>query len=127
MYDAKNEELFTIRQDVADPLAQHAGIETGLVGNEYEMRMDGGKTEVAIRWRDRLTVADVYEMDDHIMLHMYCPNCTQCLSIQSQKKRIRFNRSERRIDMGSEREPLRCSYQDCDWRAYIEDNVAKEV
>lgn len=123
MYNRQTEELFTIRQDVMDPLAKHAGMETGLQGCEIEVRLDGAKIEVPVRWRDRMTVVDVYEVDDHLMIHLYCPQCTQCLRIESRKKSIRFDRGSNRLEV----DKISCSYPQCDWSVTIKDNFAQDA
>jgi hypothetical protein len=119
----EREELFTIKGDVMDPLAAHAGIETGLRGVAFDMRLDGAKIECPIRWRDRLAIADLFEMDDHLLIHMYCPNCTGGLSIDSRKKRVRFDKSERRLDI----EKMACPEPSCGWRVVVEGGVAQDV
>jgi hypothetical protein len=123
MHDPHTEELYTIREDVMDPLQRYGGIQTDLQGTELELRLDHGKIEVPIRWRDRVSVADVFldEGTGSVLVHMYCPACTQGLRVESHKKRIRFDRSQKRISI----EKIACSYPDCDWRAVIEDNVAR--
>jgi len=125
VYDPEAEELFRIREDVADPTG------SGQRGVSFEYQL--GATAIAhpsIRWRDRLTTADVYEQGDHLMVHLFCPQCGQNLAIHSNKKRVRLNRAENRIDIGERRNPdaaLHCSWDECDWRAVVEDNIAKDV
>lgn len=107
---AKNEELFDIK---GDPNA----------GMCLDYRLDGGKIEVPIRFRDRVTVADVYIIDDYLTAQLYCPKCENCLTVDSRKKRIRFDRSEKRIDI----ERMSCTYAACDWRVVVENSIARAV
>lgn len=103
----KGEELFEIQGDAA----------SGIV---MDYNLDHGKIEVPIRWRDRMMFVDVYEMGDHLMIHLLCPKCLQGLRVLSQKKRIRFLRAERRLSI----ERIGCSRPECDWSAVTRDNIA---
>ena len=118
IYDQRREELFTIKDDVVDP----SGV-SGLSGRSYDIHLDHGKYPVPIRWRDRVTEADVYELPDRLLVHMYCPRCTRCLKIESIKKRVVFTKGTGRIDI----DRIRCSYENCDWSVVVENNIAKDV
>ena len=118
MYNPSTEEIFTIKDDVVDP-----GGQSNLRGKSYEVRMDHGKIEVHVRWRNRMLTVDVYELHDHLMVVLYCPKCEQGLKIDSKKKHIRFCRGDRRIDVGR----IKCSHPGCDWTAVVEGNIAKDV
>lgn len=118
MYDPNTEEVFSIKDDVVDPTGQ-----SDLRGRSLEYRMDHGKIECHVRWRDRLLTVDVYELRDHLMIVLYCPKCHGGLRIRSVAKRIRFCRGDRRIDV----EKIACPYPGCDWRVVIEGNLAKSV
>lgn len=118
MYNQNTEELFSIKDDVVDPSGQ-----SDLRGRSIEQRLDHGKIECHVRWRDRLLTVDVYEQYDRLMLHLFCPKCEGALRILSTHKRIRFCRGDRRVDV----EAFKCTYPGCDWRVMIEGNLAKNV
>lgn len=107
---AKNEEMFDIKGDANSGMC-------------LDYQLDAGKIEVPIRYRDRITVADVYVIDEYLSVQLYCPKCENCLTVDSRKKRIRFDRSEKRISI----EKMVCTYPACDWRVVVENSVAMAV
>ena len=118
LHNANTEEVFSIKDDVVDPTGQ-----SNLRGKSYEVRMDHGKLEVHVRWRDRILTVDVYKLDDHLMVHLFCPKCENALRVLSKNKRIRFCEGDRRIDI----ERMACTYPQCGWTVVIEGNRAKDV
>jgi hypothetical protein len=74
-----------------------------------------------IRYRDRITTADVYEMGDELFVHMYCPRCANGLRITSKMKSIRFFKNDRNggdIDI----EEFRCTWPDCGLHVVVRGN-----
>ena len=116
------EELYEIRGDVRDPSGQSdlRGVETGI---------DFTKNAIAhpeFRWRDRISVTDVYANGGTLMIHIYCPQCSGSLMIRSEKKEVRFENGGEHGGRLSVSE-FRCVYQGCGLHIRIEDNVAKEL
>ena len=115
-----DEELFPLRDDPNEVVAQHGTMKTGI---SQTIALDRNKIEVPIRYRDRLTVADMYELPEHLMLHLFCPRCMQALQLTSERKRIRWLRAQRRIDI----EAFRCTYPGCGLHVEVVDSIAKDV
>lgn len=114
MHDPRTEELFTIKDDVAPDGSGLQGMSAGV---------DLTRTALghpSVRWQDRVTEMDVYATGDVLMVHFYCPKCQQGLRVTSQQKRIRYDRSENRIDI----EAMRCTWPGCGWHVAIEGNRA---
>ena len=105
---AKNEEVFEIKGDMDNGMSFGYDLEKTAIGHP------------SIRYRDRLTQADVYEMDGHLMVVLYCPKCEDALRITTDKKRIRYDRTEDKISI----EPLKCTWPECDWKVEIKANHA---
>ena len=116
-------QVMTVRGGVADPIDRYAGGNTGMVGAESRIELDGGKIEVAIRYVDRISIVDVYEQPGHLLIHAYCWRCTRMLTIRSQAKQIRWLRGERRLDI----EQFRCTHPGCGLHVRVVDNVAKDA
>jgi hypothetical protein len=75
----------------------------------------------AIRYRDRITEADVYSMGDELFIHMHCPRCTGTLRITNKMKRIDFRREDSgggRIDIS----PFACTWPGCGLQVVVKDN-----
>ena len=114
-------ELYEIRGNVADPTGQSelAGTEAGV---------DLTKNAIGhpkFRWRDRVSEVDVYAADGQLMLHFYCPQCSQALRVTSEQKEIRFSPSGDggRISIAA----FRCTWAQCGLKIRIVDNVAKDA
>lgn len=117
LYNEQTHELFTIRDDVVDPTGQ-----SDAVGRSCDIALDHGKIEVPVRYKDVLAVLDVYEMDDQLMVNLYCPRCANSLRIESKSKRIKFIRETRRISISK----FGCTYDGCGLCIEITDNVARD-
>lgn len=121
MHNQATEEVFEIKKDVKDP--------TGITSNRG-ISMDRDLTKNALahpqfRWRDRIATTDLYQAGAGLMLHLYCPKCSNMSTINSDKKEIRWSPGENggRLSIAA----FQCTWPDCGLHIRVEDNVAKEV
>lgn len=111
----KEEELYEIRGDVADPSG------SGLKGTSVGVDMTAGAlAHPRIRWRDRVSEVDLYAAGDELMIHMYCPRCQNCNKISSKTKRITWSGDRLSV------EEFACTWPECGLRIAIVDNKAVE-
>jgi hypothetical protein len=79
-----------------------------------------------IRYRDRITTADIYGMGDELFLHMYCPRCANALRITNKMKTITFTRNDRNggdIDI----EEFRCTWDGCGLHVVVRRNQMTDL
>ncbi len=110
MYDANKEEVYDIKGDAQSGISMGYDMEKTKIG------------EPCVRYRDRLTWCDVYEMDGHLMVIWRCPRCTQDSNITSNKKRIEYTRGSDKISI----EPFGCCYQGCGLKVGVKDSIATD-
>ena len=117
-----NEEVFTIRDNVADPTGQ-----SDARGTELAFNMQGNiLARPKFRWHDRIAEVDVYAAGEgSLMMHFYCPKCAQALRVTSEQKEIRFEPSGGggRLSISA----FRCTWESCGLHIRIENNVAIDV
>lgn len=104
---SSHEELFEIKGDA------HTGVSA-------EYRLD--KTAIGhpwIRYGDRATQCDVYKMDDHLMVVLYCPKCERANNVRSDKKEIRYTEGSDKIDIA----PFACGHA-CGWQVEVRNGIA---
>ena len=87
-YNPQREELYTIKDDFGPGVHQGERVQ----GIQSTMKLTNtaiGHPE--IRYKDRLTVADVYKMGDELKIHLICPRCTNNLSISNKNKQVDYD------------------------------------
>jgi hypothetical protein len=85
-FNPQREEMFQIKGDAPDPTG--VGPERGF---ESRMKIGGaGRVGIAkVRYRDRITEADVYKVDgEPYRVVLYCPRCEKVLTIPGDRKQI---------------------------------------
>ncbi|MDX1421541.1 MAG: hypothetical protein R3322_00285 [Kiloniellales bacterium] len=109
-------DYFTIRDDVAHP-------------SDSELRGTEGKHDLTrnarlhprIRYRDRVSEADLYDQAGRLLMHFFCPKCGQPLKVETPQKNLRVR--EGKISMDS----FRCSWDGCGLHARVVDNLMVDV
>jgi hypothetical protein len=108
MYDANKEEIFEIKGDYQSGISMGYDMEKTKIG------------EPAVRFRDRITWCDVYEMDGHLMVVWRCPRCTNDSNITTNTKRIEYVRGSDKITIS----PFGCNYEGCGLKLRVKNSVA---
>ena len=113
---SNDEEIYEIKGDVADPGGTgRRGISVGA---------DLTKSAIGhprIRFRDRISEADLYAADGELMVHMYCPQCQNANQILGSRKRIEWSGDRITIEV------FTCTWPGCGLRMDVKDNVGREV
>jgi hypothetical protein len=111
-YDPNREELYSIKDDVL-PTQQTAYTgslpdDKPRVGASSTIALDKGKSGVVpIRYKDKITEADVYLMDGMVSLVMYCPKCQNTIRIASDRKQIDWDPTSGVVSV----EPSECTWE----------------
>lgn len=159
LYDDTREEMVPLKGD-GDPTgtgvvrqSTHARDPFGSsIGASSGVRLDKTKdATVVIRYKDRVIEADVYAFPGSpIKIVLFCPRCGNALSIESDKKRIDFEKHAPQsvgdfINMGRLNiEPFECTWELpdagvhvpgiqsagtslCRWKVGISDNIALDA
>ena len=116
MHNPQTEELYQIAGDQPDPSG------SGLRGTSVSA--DLTKSAIChpmIRWHSRVIEADVYAIDNQLLVHIMCPKCKNGLHIRQAKKRIELSGDK----LSTER--IGCTFPGCDWRVVIARNYATDV
>ena len=134
-YNPQREELYTIKDDFGPGVHQGERVQ----GIQSTMKLTNtaiGHPE--IRYKDRLTVADVYKMGDELKIHLICPRCTNNLSISNKNKQVDYDLDSNTLSI----EPFECTWEItsellgsqrsfgmslCRWRVAIDNNIAKDA
>ena len=110
MYDANKEEIYDIKGDVQSGMSMGYDLEQTKIG------------EPCVRFNDRLTWCDVYEMDGHLMVIWRCPRCTRDSNIKTGQKRIEYTPGSTKITI----ETFGCNWEGCGLKLAIKDSIATE-
>lgn len=137
VFDPTKESLYHIAGSVPDPSA----MEPEKLGMQSSLDMT--KSALAhplIRWRDRVVEADLYLIDDRLVLHLICPKCStaevpHALYIREEQKAIDWRPETGELSV----ERFECTWElpegrrmefgigMCRWRVAIDKNLAKDV
>lgn len=123
-FDPKAEEVYQIKGDPKHGMSSTMNLTKTALGRPF------------VRYKDRISEADVYEMQGQLMVHMFCPRCGNTLRITSDRKRIDYDREANLLSV----EPFECTWELdtdsrrmefglglCRWRVAIDRNIAKDV
>lgn len=110
-------------------------------------KMDGGKQEVTVTYKDFVLTVDVYQIPgEPLKVHLICPRCTHALQISAERKKIDFDPKAGDPKKGGRLsvEAFQCTWELpgtgahtpgilgggmslCKWKAAIENNVARDA
>lgn len=122
----KDQEIYEIKGDPSASAALDGKVspDGNLPGLAAEWHLDrSAAAHPQIRFRDRISTADLYVMGDELMLHFYCPRCGNANRITSKQKRIGWYG---RPSDGLCIETFSCTWPGCGLRMRVDNGVGKE-